>query len=169
LVVFSALVNKPACCSVDIQKTKQENTMFTITHTLADHGTISDADAYAPERDVLQIVNALEPSELSSYAPFLPHSLQHYAQVQRKWMQDCIYFLGIDLGRQPQPGEIADKILNSDHSKRFRAFYALQFPDKVYFDEATYEHQHKELHECSEEIFRKAFKTPCNNPRFMVA
>jgi hypothetical protein len=143
--------------------------MFTITHTLADQGTSNDAQASALERDVLKIVNELEPSELANYAPFLPRSLQHYAQVQQKWMQDCIYFLGIDLGRQPQPGEIADKILNSDHSKRFRAYYTLRFPDRVYFDEATCDRLYKAFNCDSREICQKFYETPCNQLRFMVA
>jgi len=83
---------------------------------------------------IMAIVDQFTSLELQQYSAFYPKNLRHYAEIQKSWMQDSTYFLGIDLGHKPDPTELADKILNTNHSQRFRAYYALRFPDRVTID-----------------------------------
>ena len=55
-------------------------------------------EAPVAEQSIMQIVDALIPSQLQAYAAFRPKSLRHYAEEQQKWIEDTTYFLGIDLG-----------------------------------------------------------------------
>jgi len=81
------------------------------------------------------MVDSLDDLQLRTFSAFYPKDLKHYVASQEKWLRDSTYFLGIDLGRRPSPGEIADKILNSHDSQRFRAYYALCHPELVSIDQ----------------------------------
>ena len=83
------------------------------------------------DMDVIRAVDALSHEELRFYGGSIPRNLKHYLDHQVCWLQDSIYFLGIDIGHRPTPDEIADKILNSSHSERYRAYYAMRFPEMV--------------------------------------
>lgn len=83
---------------------------------------------------MMEIVDSFDSRQLLQYSSFHPINLRHYAETQKQWLQDSTYFLGIDLGHRPDPGELAEKILNTDHSQRFRAYYALSFPNLVAID-----------------------------------
>lgn len=83
------------------------------------------------DMEMIRAVDALSQEELGCYGGSIPRNLKHYLEHQVCWLQDSIYFLGIDLGHRPTPAEIADKILNSSHSERYRAYYAMRFPDMV--------------------------------------
>ena len=82
-------------------------------------------------RDILEEVNALTPEQLQMFSHYMPIDLQDYVSKQTKWIQDSIYYLGIDSGHVPTAAEISDKLLNTDHSLRYRAYYALKYPDRV--------------------------------------
>ena len=93
----------------------------------------------APEQ-IMELIDTFDSRQLEQYSNFHPIYLRHYAQIQKRWLEDSTYFLGIDLGHQPSPGEIADKILKTNHSQRFRAYYALSFPHLVTLDEDAFSH-----------------------------
>ena len=82
-------------------------------------------------RDIIEEINAMTPEQLARFSSYIPVDLRDYVTEQSKWIQDSIYFLGIDCGRVPTAIEISDKLLNTDHSLRYRAYYALKYPDKV--------------------------------------
>jgi hypothetical protein len=82
-------------------------------------------------RDILEEIDSLTPEQLESFSHYMPIDLRDYVSKQSKWIQDSIYFLGIDRGRVPTAAEISDKLLNTDYSMRYRAYYALKYPHKV--------------------------------------
>ncbi|MCG8528685.1 MAG: hypothetical protein MI748_20065 [Opitutales bacterium] len=81
--------------------------------------------------DIMEAIDSMSDDQLFSYSDMKPVDLYDYSRKQTKWIQDAVYYLGIDLGHIPTAGEIADKLLNSNHTQRFRAFYALKYPEKV--------------------------------------
>ena len=85
------------------------------------------------DRVVLARIDRLPDSELAVYDRWQPKSLKHYVSVQKPWLEDEIYFLGIRFRRTPTDTEIAETILAENHSQRFRAYYALRYPNEVTF------------------------------------
>ena len=83
------------------------------------------------DRAVLQRLDKMSEAELAAYDDVCPKNLRHYLDQQKPWLEDEVYFLGIELGRPPSQDEIAGIILNERHSQRFRVFYALRFPEAV--------------------------------------
>jgi hypothetical protein len=76
---------------------------------------------------ILAQVDQLSIRELEQFSVYIPRDLKHYVALQRGWIEKAVFYLGLELGRQPTPNEIANRVLTGRHSKRFRAFYALKF------------------------------------------
>jgi hypothetical protein len=87
----------------------------------------------SPEKDkqILLIVDSLSENALKEYEIFYPQDLKHYLSIQKRWIQDEIYFLGIKLGKDPTSQEIIDNKERNKNNLRFRAFYCMMYPDKV--------------------------------------
>lgn len=85
----------------------------------------------AEDRAVLAQVDLLSEEELDSFGRLCPIDLAHYIRAQQPWIEDEIYFLGLSLNHQPSDAAIANYVLDQPHSKRFRAFYALRYPQRV--------------------------------------
>ena len=79
----------------------------------------------------IETLNSLSPDQIEQMSRLQPVDLHHYLKMQRKWLQDSQYYLGIDMGCPPSAAQIAEKILESEHPKRFRCYYAIRFPDKM--------------------------------------
>ncbi|MEQ9822785.1 MAG: hypothetical protein ABQ298_00195 [Puniceicoccaceae bacterium] len=88
-------------------------------------------------QSLLHWVSELSHQELLNFSAYLPNDLSHYAQQQKTWLEHCIDLLHTELHRRPNAGEIANQILNTDDSRRFRAYYALRFPERVTLDPDT--------------------------------
>jgi hypothetical protein len=82
-------------------------------------------------KELLQKVDALSPDQLLAFKQICPTDLKHYMNVQRAWIEEDIYYLGCELNRKPTPTQIAERILTGKQSRRFRAYYAMSYPDKV--------------------------------------
>ena len=85
----------------------------------------------ATDREVLARVDRMSSDELADFDRLRPVDLRHYLREQTPWLEDEIYFLGIELRRAPTEDEIACCVLSQRHSQRFRAYYALRFPEAV--------------------------------------
>jgi hypothetical protein len=88
---------------------------------------------FSEDPAVVDAVNAMSLQQLSHFSRCKPTDLRDYLEQQLKWIEDSAYFLGIDLGRNPSQSEIAEKILLSNQTQRFRAYYAIKNPGKVVF------------------------------------
>lgn len=86
---------------------------------------------------LLNWVSELSHQELLNFNAYLPDDLSHYAQQQKAWLERCITLLQTQLHRRPNAIEIANQILTTDDSRRFRAYYALCFPERVTLDPDT--------------------------------
>lgn len=91
-------------------------------------GNLQHACEHRFDESVLNRIDSMEVHELEGYSNFVPRDLKHYMSLQMQWLEVGVYFLGINLGYQPSETQIADYILSTKHSKRFRAYYALKFP-----------------------------------------
>ena len=105
--------------------TKPETNVSDITQSIL--GEI----IHEERRDIIDEIDAMTSDQLEKFSDYIPTDLRDYVTMQSKWIQDSIYFLGIDCGHVPTAVEISDKLLNTDHSMRYRAYYALKYPDKV--------------------------------------
>lgn len=83
------------------------------------------------EKDIIDKIDSLSIEELSQYNNFYPQDLRHYINVQKKWLEDGIYYLGTRIGRRPTQDEIIKDMEQTKNAIRFRAFYCLSFPEKV--------------------------------------
>ncbi|MBN1403578.1 MAG: hypothetical protein JW942_03805 [Opitutales bacterium] len=83
------------------------------------------------DKELLDRVDALSPDELLSFKQVCPVDLKHYMFVQRAWIEEDIYYLGCELCCKPSASQIAERILTGRQSRRFRAYYALRYPDMV--------------------------------------
>lgn len=83
------------------------------------------------DRAALERLDKMSEDELAAFNRLHPKDLRHYLEQQKPWLEDEIYFLGIALQRPPSQTEVAQFILDESHSQRFRAFYALRFPEAV--------------------------------------
>ncbi len=83
------------------------------------------------DQELLDRVDSLSPDELLAFKQVCPMDLKHYMGVQRAWIEDDIYFLGCELRCKPSAAQIAERILTGRQSRRFRAYYAMRYPDKV--------------------------------------
>jgi hypothetical protein len=86
---------------------------------------------FLSEEDIIKQIDSLEEKDLMGYSNFCPQDLRHYLSIQRKWLEDEIYFLGVKLNRKPSQKEISENPERDKNAIRFRAFYCLKFPDKV--------------------------------------
>lgn len=80
---------------------------------------------------LLDKVDALPPEKLLAFKQVCPTDLRHYMNIQKAWIEEDIYYLGCELNRKPSPAQIAERILTGKQSRRFRAYYAMRYPDKV--------------------------------------
>jgi len=86
--------------------------------------------------ELLKKVDKMSPDDLLSFKQVCPTDLKHYMNVQKAWIEDDIYYLGCELSSKPTADQIAERILTGRQSRRFRAYYALCYPDKVSCPEA---------------------------------
>lgn len=83
------------------------------------------------DQELLKKIDLMSPEQLLSFKQVCPTDLKHYMGVQKSWIEEDIYYLGCELNRPPTPTQIAERILTGKQSRRFRAYYALRYPDKV--------------------------------------
>jgi hypothetical protein len=100
---------------------------------------LDDVMLTAEDYPILARLRAMSREELASYDLLNFSDSVHYNDLHRHWMKREGYFvaekLRQKLGREPTHAEyedaFADKIIWGDDSERFRAYYALRYPDKV--------------------------------------
>jgi len=56
---------------------------------------------------------------------------KEYHQIQLQWLCTEEYLLGTRLGRKPTHNELFVDFMNNHNGMRFRAYYALKFPQKM--------------------------------------
>jgi hypothetical protein len=83
------------------------------------------------DNEILNFIDQLPDERLYDIGAYRPKALKHYLEKQMPWIETEIYYLGIRLHRQPEMEEIAQTILETPHSKRFRAYYALRYPELI--------------------------------------
>ena len=83
------------------------------------------------DKELLRKIDLMSPEQLLSFKQVCPTDLRHYMSVQKAWIEEDIYYLGCELNRPPTPAQIAERILTGKQSRRFRAYYALRYPEKV--------------------------------------
>ena len=80
---------------------------------------------------ILALIDQMSGEELNEFGNYKVQDLAHYLSLQRPWLETQAYYLGIQLGRPPTQGEVAQDVLQSGNCVRFRAFYVLRHPDLV--------------------------------------
>lgn len=79
------------------------------------------------DQDLISKIDKMAFEDLSKFNSFTPKDINHYMEIQKEWLQNQIYFLGIELQQSPSQVQIANHILSSKHTQRFRAFYVLKY------------------------------------------
>ena len=54
-----------------------------------------------------------------------------YQSLQLRWLRDEEYLLGTRLGRRPTQRELFADFMNNHNGQRFRAYFALKYPDRM--------------------------------------
>jgi hypothetical protein len=83
------------------------------------------------DQEIIYYIKNSQECQLSCYDSYIPLDLKHYLTLQIEWLSKRQYYLGIKLKRQPTELELVDDIENSNHSKEFRIFYCLKYPEMV--------------------------------------
>ncbi len=83
-------------------------------------------------QDLIDRIDSFSAEELEGYRRYLPTDLRHYMSEQKKWVEQDIYYLGCELGCKPTPSQIAERVLTGPNSLRYRAYYVLSYPERVY-------------------------------------
>jgi hypothetical protein len=105
-----------------------------ISHVL----TADELRVIADRRDALVIarIKRMPHRRLVRYDKFMPRDAadqRFYCAIQRQWLRDEEYLLGTRLGRSPTARELFIDFMNNHNGLRFRAFFAMKFPDRVKF------------------------------------
>jgi hypothetical protein len=100
--------------------------------------TASELAVIADRRDALFIarIKRMPHRKLARYDGFIPSNAadqRFYCAIQRQWLRDEEYLLGTRLGRSPTAKELFIDFMNNHNGLRFRAFFAMKFPDRVKF------------------------------------
>ena len=82
---------------------------------------------------ILAQIKRVSSDGLNYFDRFLPKPefVRDYINVQIGWVRTDFWFLGIKLGRCPTEAELSGDYKAHNNSLRFRAFYALKFPDRI--------------------------------------
>jgi len=83
--------------------------------------------------EIIEEIDSISLDELYRYSNFYPQDLRHYISLQKLWLQDEIYYLGIKLNHNPTQEEFIKDLEETKNCLRFRAFYCLKFPEKIQF------------------------------------
>ncbi len=83
---------------------------------------------FKSDNAIIAYIDSLNQESLDEYENWRPVDLRHYVKQQKTWLEKAIYLLGTRLGHEPSMEEIAEEVLKTPHSKRFRAFYCIKFP-----------------------------------------
>lgn len=54
-----------------------------------------------------------------------------YRSLQLRWLRDEQYLVGTRLGRSPEHAELSADFTEHDNGLRFRAYFAMKYPDRV--------------------------------------
>ena len=92
---------------------------------------IISSGLFSDDSEIIQTIDSLSYEQLLEYSVFYPQDLRHYLSIQRKWLQDELYYLGLKLNHNPTPKEFDLDLIETKNTERFRAFYCLKYPDKV--------------------------------------
>jgi hypothetical protein len=100
--------------------------------------TADELRVIADRRDALVIarIKRMPHRRLARYDGFIPRDTadqRFYCAIQRQWLRDEEYLLGTRLGRSPTPKELFIDFMNNHNGLRFRAFFAMKFPNRVKF------------------------------------
>jgi len=85
------------------------------------------------EMTILARINGFRIDELDYYDQFKPRNLKHYVTVEKSWLKREMRYLQQRICRIPTTRDIVKYILEQHASKKFRAYYALRFPENVNF------------------------------------
>lgn len=86
---------------------------------------------FVSDSEIISEIDSLSYDKLLEYSNFYPQDLRHYIIIQKKWMQDEVYYLGIKLGHNPSSSEFEKDLQETKNAERFRAFYCLRYPEKI--------------------------------------
>lgn len=99
------------------------------------------------EMAILARVISLRIDELEEFDQCQPTDLRHYVQVEKNWINREVRLLENRLGRKASAEDVAKHIIRSATSLRFRAYYAMRFPDRVCFPARCFEEDYFESSE----------------------
>jgi predicted TIM-barrel fold metal-dependent hydrolase len=85
------------------------------------------------EMALLARINGFRMEELDYYDQYKPVNLKHYVTVEKSWLNREMRYLQQRIRRIPTTKDIVKYILEQHASKKFRAYYALRFPENVSF------------------------------------
>ena len=94
---------------------------------LAVIGDLDDALIFArikrmPDRRLKRFDNLIPSDEVQ---------VRFYQSLQLRWLRDEEYLLGTRLGRRPTQRELFADFLNHHNGQRFRAYFAMKYPDRM--------------------------------------
>jgi predicted TIM-barrel fold metal-dependent hydrolase len=85
------------------------------------------------EMALLAKINGFRLEELDYYDQYKPVNLKHYVTVEKSWLKREMRYLQQRICRIPTTKDKVQYILEQHASKKFRAYYALRFPENVNF------------------------------------
>ena len=81
------------------------------------------------------IIKRLSSIDVSVYDHYTPINLKHYNVTQIKWISDARFLDGINNGHNPSEIEVCSSLEKYSTPQRFRAFYALKYPQFVEYSD----------------------------------
>lgn len=98
--------------------------------------TAEELSVLAELKDAIIIarIKRMPHARLRRFDCFFPHSKEDqdlYRKTQLRWLRDEEYLLGTRLGRSPKAREITHDFNVLQLGLRFRAYFAMKFPDRV--------------------------------------
>ena len=95
------------------------------------HGELALLIHNSDDIDIIRKLKSMTSEELSYFdRTYGPTDLKHYNNVQIEWIKTSRWLLGTRIQRDPSEEECMMDYL-AQNSHRFRAFYAMKYPDKV--------------------------------------
>ena len=84
------------------------------------------------DRFFISLIKGCSQEELREFDKYKPINLHHYAEIQKPWIEEDRYLLGIKINHEPTEMEFCDDYVRTTHNaERFRAYYVLKYHHMV--------------------------------------
>ena len=83
--------------------------------------------------EILSHIDSMDSEELVARGNYASSKgmMKHYCTLHREWIEKFDYYLGEDVGCQPNEEELIGNPEFNKMCQRFRVFYGMKHPDKI--------------------------------------